>query len=196
MIFQISYDYCEPSTYIHMEGLRFCENKFNSSLTWCWMYLFLQVELERVFVVLLALLYEQEYMDTAEKKKWTFKIITWVQYHQIFLSRNTELHVDREGVTCQKTPQFGKKEYYCACVPNQMKIINLQRKVSNDSPTLTELPEVLQSLVSTSFLRCLPQPSLPRFLVQGGLRSEEQENIKIYTVKEIFYSIKILVNWW
>ena len=32
------------------------------------MYLFLQVELERVFVVLLALLYEQEYMDTAEKK--------------------------------------------------------------------------------------------------------------------------------
>ena len=68
MIFQISYDYCEPSTYIHMEGLRFCENKFNSSLTWCWMYLFLQVELERVFVVLLALLYEQEYMDTAEKK--------------------------------------------------------------------------------------------------------------------------------
>lgn len=33
------------------------------------MYLFLQVELERVFFVLLALLYEQEYMDTAEKKK-------------------------------------------------------------------------------------------------------------------------------
>lgn len=32
-------------------------------------YLFLQVELERVFFVLLALLYEQEYMDTAEKKK-------------------------------------------------------------------------------------------------------------------------------
>ena len=32
------------------------------------MYLFLQVELERVFFVLLALLYEQEYMDTAEKK--------------------------------------------------------------------------------------------------------------------------------
>ena len=31
-------------------------------------YLFLQVELERVFFVLLALLYEQEYMDTAEKK--------------------------------------------------------------------------------------------------------------------------------
>ena len=124
------------------------------------------------------------------EKKWTFKIITWVRYHQIFLSRNTELHVDREGVTCQKTPQFGKKEYYCACVPNQMKIINLQRKVSNDSPTLSELPEVLQSLVSTSFLRCLPQPSLPRFLVQGGLRSEEQENIKIYTVKEIFYSIR------
>ena len=72
-------------------------------------YLFLQVELERVFFVLLALLYEQEYMDTAEKKKWTFKVITWVQYHKIFLSRNTELHVDREGVTCQKTPQFGKK---------------------------------------------------------------------------------------
>lgn len=93
-------------------------------------------------------------------------------------------------MTCQKTPQFGKKEYYCACVPNQMKIINLQRKVSGDSPTLSELPEVLQSLVSTSFLRCLPQPSLPQFLVQGGLRSEEQENIKIYTVKEIFYSIK------
>ena len=39
-------------------------------------YLFLQVELERVFFVLLALLYEQEYMDTAEKKKLTFKIIT------------------------------------------------------------------------------------------------------------------------
>ena len=159
-------------------------------------YLFLQVELERVFFVLLALLYEQEYMDTAEKKKWTFKVITWVQYHKIFLSRNTELHVDREGVTCQKTPQFGRKEYYCACVPNQMKIINLWRKVSGDSPTLGELPEVLQSLVSTSFLRCLPQPSLPRFLVQGGLRSEEQENIEIYTVKEIFYCIKILVNWW
>ena len=32
-------------------------------------YLFLRVELERVFFVLLALLYEQEYMDTAEKKK-------------------------------------------------------------------------------------------------------------------------------
>ena len=31
-------------------------------------YLFLQVELERVFFVLLALLYEQEYMDTAEEK--------------------------------------------------------------------------------------------------------------------------------
>ena len=88
-------------------------------------------------------------------------------------------------MTCQKTPQFGKKEYYCACVSNQMKIINLQRKMSGDSPTLSELPEVLQSLVSTSFLRCLPQPSLPRFLVQGGLRSEEQENIKIHCKRNL-----------
>ena len=131
-------------------------------------YLFLQVELERVFFVLLALLYEQEYMDTAEKKKLTFKIITWVQYHQIFLSRNTELHVDREGVTCQKTPQFGKKEYYCACAPNQMKIINLRRKVSIGWITwgaskfgLHQFPKVSSTTQSTS-IPCSGRPKIWR----------------------------------
>ena len=33
-----------------------------------YMYLFLLVELRKVFAVLWALLYEQEYMDTAKKK--------------------------------------------------------------------------------------------------------------------------------